>query len=73
MAAIADVDRTHYASIEQGLANPTFEMLWALVSAFEISWESFGRELDRYPVLRQRPITRSQMPTGRKRKTRSES
>jgi len=65
MAAIADMDRTHYASIERGMANPTFEKLWAIVSGLGITWETFGRELDRHSVLRRRPITRSQMPARR--------
>lgn len=62
MAEIADVDRAYYGSIEQGAANPTFEKLWTIVSALGITWETFGRELDRHHVLRRRPITRSQMP-----------
>ncbi len=66
LALASDVDRTHYASIERGLGNPTFEMLWALVAGLEITWESFGRELDRHPVLRQRPITRRQMPAPKR-------
>ena len=73
MAAIADIDRSYYSSIEQGRANPTFEMLWTLVSAFEITWEAFGRELDGYPIMRQRPLTRSEIPAHRTRKSRSGS
>jgi transcriptional regulator with XRE-family HTH domain len=75
MASIADIDRTYYAKIEHGLVSPTFEKLWSVVSALGISWEDLGQELDRYPALRQRPITRSQMPASprkRKRKARPE-
>ena len=60
------MDRTHYASIERGAANPTFEKLWGIVAGLEISWETFGRELDKQPRLRQRPITRRDMPAPKR-------
>lgn len=72
LASDSGMDRTHYASIERGAANPTFEKLWGIVAGLGISWEAFGRELDKQPRLRRRPITRRDMPApkrARKQKT----
>jgi transcriptional regulator with XRE-family HTH domain len=66
LASASGMDRTHYASIERGEANPTFEKLWGIVAGLGISWESFGRELDKQPRLRQRPITRREMPAPKR-------
>ena len=59
-AEIADIDRTYYASIERGEGNPSFEMLWTIVSVLGVTWQEFGRALDEDPVLRRRPAGRSQ-------------
>lgn len=66
LASASGMDRTHYASIERGEANPTFEKLWGIVAGLGISWESLGRELDKQPRLRQRPITRREMPAPKR-------
>jgi DNA-binding XRE family transcriptional regulator len=57
-AEIADIDRTYYASIERGEGNPSFEMLWTIVSTLGISWQEFGRTLDDDTVLSKPPQQR---------------
>ncbi|HEY9471086.1 MAG TPA: helix-turn-helix transcriptional regulator [Propionibacteriaceae bacterium] len=59
-AEIADIDRTYYAGIERGEGNPTFEMLWTIVSTFGLTWQEFGRALDHDALLSQRPPLRRQ-------------
>jgi transcriptional regulator with XRE-family HTH domain len=59
-AEVADIDRSHYASIERGERNLNFELLWMIVSALGISWQEFGRALDEHPALRRRPPDREQ-------------
>jgi transcriptional regulator with XRE-family HTH domain len=66
LASDSGMDRTHYANIERGAANPTFEKLWEIVAGLGITWESFGRELDKQPRLRQRPITRRDIPSPKR-------
>lgn len=57
-AEIADIDRTYYASIERGEGNPSFEMLWTIVSTLGISWQELGRTLDDDKVLSKPPPQR---------------
>ncbi len=71
LAADSGVDRTHYASIERGEANPTFEVIWAIVAGLDINWETLGRELDKQPALRKRPITRADMPAPKRGESRA--
>ncbi len=58
-AEIAEIDRTYYASIERGEGNPSFEMLWTIVSALGISWQELGTTLDQDKVLSKPPRQRS--------------
>lgn len=60
LANRADVDRTYVGSIERGQRNPTFENLWFLLRALEVSWAELGKALDREPALQRRPITRNE-------------
>ncbi len=57
-AEIAEIDRTYYAGIERGEGNPTFEMLWTIVSTLGISWQEFGRTLDEDKTLCKPPPPR---------------
>ena len=59
LAHRADVDRTYVGSIERGQRNPTFENLWFLLRALEVSWAEVGGALDREPALQRKPITRN--------------
>jgi len=70
LALASRIDRTHYASIERGEVNPTFEVLWAIVAGLGTNWETLGRELDKQPALRKRPLTRADIPAPKRGKSR---
>jgi transcriptional regulator with XRE-family HTH domain len=55
----ADVDRTYVGAVERGEQNLSFEGLWQLIHALEVSWEGLGRALDQQSALRRRPRSRS--------------
>jgi transcriptional regulator with XRE-family HTH domain len=57
-AEVAEIDRTYYAGIERGEGNPSFEMLWTIVSTLGISWQEFGRTLDEDKALSKPPLQR---------------
>lgn len=68
LARLIEVDRTYVAKIERGILNPTIYRLNRLLSAMGISWEEFGRALDRELALvnESRGAGRARRPPGRK-------
>lgn len=64
LALEADVDRTYVGAVERGEQNVSFENLWQLVAALQITWADLGAALDAEPPLRERPRTRRDVPSG---------
>ena len=47
LAEQAGLHRTYISHVELGTRNPSFEVVDMLLVALGVSWEEFGRELDR--------------------------
>lgn len=47
LAAEAGVTKNYLADVERGVRNPTFLVLQRILDALELSWEEFGRAVDR--------------------------
>lgn len=54
----ADVDRTYVGAVERGEQNVSFENLWQLVAALEVTWSEIGKAFDAEPALTRKPRTR---------------
>lgn len=47
LGARADLQKTYVSDIEVGRRNPSFVVLDRLLLALTVTWEEFGRELER--------------------------